>query len=501
MATPIRIKRSAVPGKRPQVADLLSGELALNTHDGRLYASKDNPNVGIGTTVTLLTPWTENIDGSIYYTDGSVGIGTTNAQNHALFVDGSVNITENINVSGVSTFVGVATFGNNLYIQNQLYVNGINISGGSSIGEDTTTRNILASGISTFVGAVDANGGIDVAGHTELDDVNISGFLTATNASFSGNVSIAGTLTYEDVTNIDSVGLVTARSGVRILDGGLTVIGVSTFSDALGINANIDVDGYSELDDVNISATLNVVGMSTFTGEIDANGGATIDNIQIGITGDNEIDTSVGNLTIDSAEGTVTIDDQLVVTGISTFNSNVDVDLSLNVDENLNVIGISTFVGVTTFKNDVYIDGDLYVSDDLIFDEFTARNTNVTGIATIRNANITGVATITNIIGIGATIGRIVSAGTSFAQLQVSGISTFNNGPVFIGYGTTTGTADQKLQVTGGAYVSGSVGVGTTNPRETLDVIGTVGVQASGSANRFQIQHNAVLNSLDFIFI
>lgn len=61
----------------------------------------------------------------------------------------------------------------------------------------------------------------------------------------------------------------------------------------------------------------------------------------------------------------------------------------------LHVSGISTFVGVSTFKSDVYIDGDLYVGDDLRFDEFTARNANITGIATIYNANITGVATVT----------------------------------------------------------------------------------------------------------
>jgi hypothetical protein len=49
----------------------------------------------------------------------------------------------------------------------------------------------------------------------------------------------------------------------------------------------------------------------------------------------------------------------------------------------LHVSGISTFVGVSTFKNDVYIDGDLYVGDDLRFDEFTARNANVTGILSV----------------------------------------------------------------------------------------------------------------------
>ena len=43
----------------------------------------------------------------------------------------------------------------------------------------------------------------------------------------------------------------------------------------------------------------------------------------------------------------------------------------------LNVSGISTFVGVATFKNNVYIDGDL------VFDEFTSRNANITGILTV----------------------------------------------------------------------------------------------------------------------
>ena len=49
----------------------------------------------------------------------------------------------------------------------------------------------------------------------------------------------------------------------------------------------------------------------------------------------------------------------------------------------LNVSGVSTFVGIATFKNDVYIDGDLYISDDLVFDEFTVRNGNITGILTV----------------------------------------------------------------------------------------------------------------------
>lgn len=48
--------------------------------------------------------------------------------------------------------------------------------------------------------------------------------------SVTGNVSIAGTLTYEDVTNIDSVGLITARSGIEVTSGGINAVGVTTTS-------------------------------------------------------------------------------------------------------------------------------------------------------------------------------------------------------------------------------------------------------------------------------
>tara|TARA_R100000734_G_C3259170_1_gene58378 strand:+ start:321 stop:668 length:348 start_codon:yes stop_codon:yes gene_type:complete len=53
------------------------------------------------------------------------------------------------------------------------------------------------------------------------DGVVITGVATATSFSgtsgeFTGNVSVGGTLTYEDVTNVDSVGIITAQSGIRV---------------------------------------------------------------------------------------------------------------------------------------------------------------------------------------------------------------------------------------------------------------------------------------------
>ena len=57
--------------------------------------------------------------------------------------------------------------------------------------------------------------------------------LTASSGSVSGNFNIGGTLTYEDVTNIDSVGLITARSGINVLAG------ISTFKGANFNGTNI----------------------------------------------------------------------------------------------------------------------------------------------------------------------------------------------------------------------------------------------------------------------
>ena len=57
---------------------------------------------------------------------------------------------------------------------------------------------------------------------------DVTGNVTGVAATFTGNVSIGGTLTYEDVTNIDSVGIITARTGIKVLAGGINAVGVVT---------------------------------------------------------------------------------------------------------------------------------------------------------------------------------------------------------------------------------------------------------------------------------
>ena len=63
---------------------------------------------------------------------------------------------------------------------------------------------------------------VTTSGISTLADINLNN-LTGVAATFTGNVTVGGTLTYDDVTNIDSVGLVTARSGVEITSGDLII--------------------------------------------------------------------------------------------------------------------------------------------------------------------------------------------------------------------------------------------------------------------------------------
>ena len=185
----------------------------------------------------------------------------------------------NVVVSGISTFAGLVDANGGLDVTGGATLNSLNVTGIATIGgatiNDGAFENLKVTGVSTFTGLVDANGGLDVIGGATLNSLNVSGLSTFTGITttvsdlyvgrnlfikgdvtfdefdarnlnitgistfvgfveFKDNVSIAGTLTYEDVTNVDSVGLITARSGVRITTGGLIISsGVATFTDAI----------------------------------------------------------------------------------------------------------------------------------------------------------------------------------------------------------------------------------------------------------------------------
>jgi len=89
----------------------------------------------------------------------------------------------------------------------------------------------------TGTGAPSFPSGATVTG--VITATTFSGNITGTAATFTGNVSIAGTLTYEDVTNVDSIGIITARTGIVVTAGGINATGVITATSFSGSGANL----------------------------------------------------------------------------------------------------------------------------------------------------------------------------------------------------------------------------------------------------------------------
>ena len=217
------------------------------------------------------------------HTTKNVGIATTARSDSALYVDGNATVTGNLNVTGdivydeisgrnldisgittvvtlgvsaattskdllvtgVSTFTGIGTFGSNLFVDGDTNIgSAITMYASSGIVSATTfygsgsgltgvasTDNIITSTASTmasiystgiitatsFVGNVTGNTSGTAGGLSGTPDITVNN-IVAVGATFSGAI------TYEDVTNIDSIGIVTARSGLEIGAGSITTI-------------------------------------------------------------------------------------------------------------------------------------------------------------------------------------------------------------------------------------------------------------------------------------
>ena len=85
--------------------------------------------------------------------------------------------------------------------------------------------------------------------------VNATGVVTATtfkgtSGEFTGNVSVGGTLTYDDVTNVDSVGIITAQSGIEVTGGGINVSsGIVTATSFVGSGASLTgIESWNQFD-------------------------------------------------------------------------------------------------------------------------------------------------------------------------------------------------------------------------------------------------------------
>ena len=118
---------------------------------------------------------------------------------------------------------------------------------------------------------IPANDNLDLANNSIVNVVNITA---------SGNVSVGGTLTYEDVENIDSIGLVTARTGIKVLAGGINAVGVVTATTFSGSGANL-----TNLPAAQLTGSLPAIDGSALTGVISGVGINTAGgNVGYGVT-------------------------------------------------------------------------------------------------------------------------------------------------------------------------------------------------------------------------
>ena len=149
--------------------------------------------------------------------------------------------------------------------------------------------------------ASNATVAVNAQGLTGTPNITV-GTVSGTTGTFSGNVSVGGTLTYDDVTNIDSVGLVTARTGVKVTAGGVNVTsgginvtaGVSTFSGGTKITgsqtSNISAMGANAVDcSAGNYFTKTITGATTFTFTNVPTGVAYTFTMEVTLNGSNAI--------------------------------------------------------------------------------------------------------------------------------------------------------------------------------------------------------------------
>ena len=162
----------------------------------------------------------------------------TRAVNLANFADDSI-----LKVDGANDRVGIGS----TQPTGKLDISGdTNINGGSLF---ITNGGLQVSGITTILGSLNATSTLDSTGIQTGALATLGGLAVVKSAHIGGNLSVGGTITYEDVTNVDSVGIVTARTGIKVLAGGINAVGVVTATSFSGDGSALTgVESWNQFD-------------------------------------------------------------------------------------------------------------------------------------------------------------------------------------------------------------------------------------------------------------
>ena len=198
---------------------------------------------------------------------------------------------------------------------------------------------------------------------TNSDDITIRNIVAAA-ATFSGDVSIGGTLTYEDVKNVDSIGIITARSGIKVLAGGINAVGVVTATQFKGDGSQLTgiISGITIQEEGSslstLATTLNFVG-----GNITASGSGASKTITViagagGTFAANSVGvhtTKIVGINTTTIAGSATSEGALQVRGnisiqegLLTLDSNIHTSVSIGTGKNALLIGPTTVAAGAT---------------------------------------------------------------------------------------------------------------------------------------------------------
>ena len=257
--------------------------------------------------------------------------------------------------------------------------------GGSASGIGTQDS-LNTSGIitaSSFVGdltgdvtgtASNATLSVNAQGLTGTPNITV-GSVNASSGTFSGNVDISGVLTYEDVTNVDSIGLITARNGVVVgsgitlsKDGDVFATGVST---STKVHVGVDTGVYDE--DLVVTGDARVTGILTI-----GTGSIILDPTAKQLRGLEEIVIGIANtITIkQDTKGEIEFTDAKGTPKSVGIGSTVSINTS-------GIVTATSFVGDLTGDTTGDLTGNVYMSQGFVYSgSTTVTSTSQTAIDT-----------------------------------------------------------------------------------------------------------------------
>ena len=201
---------------------------------------------------------------------------------------------------------------------------------------------------------------ITAAGIGSTETVTLDGLSVINDGSFGGNLTVGGVLTYEDVTNVDSVGVITARAGVLVgsgitlsKEGDIFATGVTTstsFTGTLNTAAQPNVTSLGTLTGLTVSGDVNISDKIFHTGDSDTAIRFPANDIITTETGGTE------RLKVEQA-GNVNIPQNLKVAGVVTATSfsgsganltNIDSGMFIKTSAGIHTVGDQSNVGIGT---------------------------------------------------------------------------------------------------------------------------------------------------------